>query len=79
MRHELGVRASFFCRYGRKGAVFALRHIKLASIGIIYSLSLIVLLALLGLFFFGETLNRREIVGFGFAVVAIMLLGRFAG
>ncbi len=59
------------------GWVFALRHIKLSSIGVIYSLSIVVLLTALGVFVFGETLNRREIVGIGFAVVAIVLLGRF--
>jgi drug/metabolite transporter (DMT)-like permease len=59
------------------GWVYALRHIKLASIGVIYSLSIVILLAALGVFVFGETLNRREILGFGFAVVAIVLLGRF--
>jgi len=61
------------------GWVYALRHIKLASIGVIYSLSIVILLAALGVFVFGETLNRREVVGFGFAVVAIVLLGRFGG
>jgi small multidrug resistance pump len=60
------------------GWVFALRHIKLASIGVVYSLSIVVLLAALGVFVFGETLNRFEILGFGFAVAAILLLGRFA-
>ncbi|MEI8206681.1 MAG: hypothetical protein WCG03_07375 [Kiritimatiellales bacterium] len=61
------------------GWVFVLRHIKLASIGVIYSLSIVVLLAALGVFVFGENLNRFEIAGFGFAVIAIVLLGRFGG
>jgi len=54
-----------------------MRHIKLASLGVLYSLSLVVLLAALGFFVFGETLNRRELLGFAFAVTAIVLLGRF--
>jgi drug/metabolite transporter (DMT)-like permease len=61
------------------GWVYALRHIKLASIGVIYSLSIVVLLAALGVFVFGETLNRYEIAGLVFAVIAIVLLGRFGG
>lgn len=61
------------------GWVFALRHIKLASIGVLYSLSIVILLAALGVFVFGETLSRVELVGFGFAVIAIVLLGRFGG
>lgn len=32
--------------------------------GVIYSLSIVILLAALGVFVFGETLNRREVVGF---------------
>lgn len=61
------------------GWVFAFRHIKLASIGVLYSLSTVILLAALGVFVFGETLNKFELVGFGFAVIAIVLLGRFGG
>lgn len=61
------------------GWVFALRHIKLASIGIIYSLSIVILLAALGVFVFGETLSKSELLGFVCAVVAIVLLGRFGG
>jgi drug/metabolite transporter (DMT)-like permease len=61
------------------GWVYALRHIKLASIGVIYSLSIVVLLAALGVFVFGETLNRYEVTGLIFAVIAIILLGRFGG
>jgi multidrug transporter EmrE-like cation transporter len=36
-------------------------------------------MAALGVFVFGETLNRIELVGLGFAVIAIVLLGRFGG
>ena len=61
------------------GWVFAFRHIKLASIGVLYSLLTVILLAALGVFVFGETLNRSELVGLGFAVIAIVLLGRFGG
>lgn len=61
------------------GWVYALRHIKLASIGVIYSLSIVVLLAALGVIVFGETLNRYEITGLVLAVIAIVLLGRFGG
>lgn len=59
------------------GWVYVFRHIKLATIGIYFSLSTVVLLAALGVFVFGETLNRFEVAGFGFAVIAIILLGRF--
>ena len=61
------------------GWVFIMPHMKLASIGVVYSLSIIVLMAILGACFFGEALKRHEIVGMGFAVAAIILLGRFGG
>ena len=59
--------------------VFIMPHMKLSSLGVVYSLSIVVLMALLGVLVFGETLNRYEIAGFGFATIAIILLGRFGG
>lgn len=61
------------------GWVFIMPHMKLASLGVVYSLSIILLMAALGVFVFGETLNRYEVAGFGLAVIAIILLGRFGG
>jgi drug/metabolite transporter (DMT)-like permease len=58
--------------------VYIFRHMKLAAIGAIYSLLTIAILAALGFFCFGETLNRREIAGLIFAVIAIALLWRVA-
>jgi len=51
---------------------------KLASIGVVYSLSMIVLMALLGTLFFGESLNLREVLGIGLAIIACLLLRRVA-
>jgi drug/metabolite transporter (DMT)-like permease len=61
------------------GWVFAMRYMKLATIGVVYSLSTILLLAVLGVVVFDETLNRYEILGIGFAVLSILLLARFGG
>lgn len=60
------------------GWVFTMRHIKMVSIGVIYSLSTIILLTAIAILVFGETLNWFEIFGVGFAVAAVLLLGRFA-
>lgn len=60
------------------GWVFAMRHMKLATIGVVYSLSTVLLLAALGVVVFGEALNRYEIAGIGFGVVSILLMARFA-
>lgn len=64
---------------GTFGWVFVMPHMKLASIGVIYSLAIVVLMALLGVFAFGESINRYEMAGLGFGVIAIILLGRFGG
>jgi drug/metabolite transporter (DMT)-like permease len=61
------------------GWVYIMRHIKLGPLGVIYSLSISILLTALGVLVFGETLNRYELAGFGFGLLAIVLLGRFGG
>jgi drug/metabolite transporter (DMT)-like permease len=53
-----------------------MRHLKLATIGVIYSVSMVLLLAGMGVLFFGETLSRAEVVGIVLAVVALFLLAR---
>lgn len=60
------------------GWVFVMRHLKLGTIGVLYSLSMIVLLTLVGVVFFQERLNRYEILGIGMAIASMFLLIRFA-
>jgi small multidrug resistance pump len=57
--------------------VFVMRHLKLAAIGGIYSVCMILMLTGMGFFFFNETLNRYEIVGILLAITSIGLLSRF--
>jgi multidrug transporter EmrE-like cation transporter len=57
--------------------VYVMRHLKLATIGVIYSVSMILLLTAMGVFFFEESLNRYEVAGIVLAVAAIVLLARF--
>jgi drug/metabolite transporter (DMT)-like permease len=56
--------------------VFVMRHLKLATIGVIYSVSMVLLLAGMGVVFFGESLSRTEIVGIGLAIAALVLIAR---
>lgn len=60
------------------GWVYVLRHAKLATVGAVYSVVLVIGLALAGVFGFRETLSASEVVGLGCAVAALVLLGRFA-
>ncbi len=58
--------------------VFALQNLKLATLGAIYCLVLILLLALGGILFFDEKLNRMEWLGLVLGCASIILLARFA-
>lgn len=60
------------------GWVYVMRHLKLATIGVVYSVSMIVLLTLIGLVVFRETLNYAEIAGLLMAFGSLILLVRFA-
>jgi drug/metabolite transporter (DMT)-like permease len=64
---------------GAFGWVFVLRHLKLATIGVVYSLSTVLLLTVLGAVVFDESLNRYEVAGIAFGVLSILLLARFSG
>jgi drug/metabolite transporter (DMT)-like permease len=57
--------------------VYLMRHLKLATIGVIYSVCMILLLAGMGVVFFGESLNRYEAAGIVLAILSILLLARF--
>ncbi len=56
--------------------VFVMRHLKLATIGVIYSVSMVLLLAGMGVLFFDEALSRTEILGIVLAIAALFLLAR---
>jgi multidrug transporter EmrE-like cation transporter len=59
------------------GWVFVMKHLKLATIGVVYSVSMIVLLTAIGVAFFGERLNGYEMAGLAMAVASLCLLTRF--
>jgi small multidrug resistance pump len=60
------------------GWVFVMRHLKLATIGVVYSVSMILLLTTIGIVLFRQPLNRFEIAGLAMAVGSLILLIRFA-
>jgi len=60
------------------GWVFVMKHLKLATIGVVYSVSMVLLLTAVGVVFFRESLNYYEIVGLVMAIASLMLLIRFA-
>src|SRR6516164_6837529 len=60
------------------GWVFVMRHLKLATISVLYSVSLVLLLTAMGVVLFRESLNYFEVIGIVLAVVSLVLLMRFA-
>ena len=60
------------------GWVFVMRHLKLATISVLYSVSLVLLLTAIGVGLFRESLNYFEVIGIVFAVASLVLLMRFA-
>jgi len=61
------------------GWVFVMRHLKLATIGVVYSVSMILLLTAMGALVFRESLSYYEIAGLAMAIGSLFLLIRFAG
>jgi small multidrug resistance pump len=56
--------------------LYVMRHLKLATLGIVYSVLMVLLLAGLGVVFFGESLSCLELAGIALATaVSCYLLG----
>jgi small multidrug resistance pump len=69
-----------FCVYASTafGWVFVMKYLKLATISVLYSVSMIVLLTTVGAVFFRESLSATEVVGLAMAIGSLVLLVRFA-
>lgn len=59
------------------GWAWTMRHLKLATLGAVFSVSMVLLMALLGFLAFRETLSKSEIVGIVLALISLALLARF--
>jgi drug/metabolite transporter (DMT)-like permease len=60
------------------GWVFVMKHLKLATLSVVYSVSMVLLLTVIGGVFFRESLNYYEIAGLVMAIASLILLIRFA-
>ena len=59
------------------GWVFVMKHLKLATMGGVYCVSMVLLLTAIGVVRFKEPLNGYEIAGLAMAVGSLLLLTRF--
>jgi len=60
------------------GWVFVMRQLKLGTISVLYSVSLVLLLTAIGVVVFRESQNHFEVIGIVLAVISLVLLMRFA-
>jgi small multidrug resistance pump len=60
------------------GWLFVMKHLKLATISVVYSVSMVLLLTAIGTLVFRESLKPLEIVGILLALTSLVLLVRFA-
>ena len=59
------------------GWVFVMKHLKLATVGVVYCVSMVLLLAVVGVVGFKESLSGYEIAGIAMAMASLVLLVRF--
>jgi small multidrug resistance pump len=59
------------------GWVFVMKHLKLGTVGVVYCVSMVLLLTAIGVVAFKEPLNGYEIAGLAMAVGSLLLLTRF--
>src|SRR5262245_10584350 len=59
------------------GWVFVMKHLKLATIAVVYSVSMVLLLTAIGVVIFRESLSYYEIAGLVMAIASLILLVRF--
>jgi drug/metabolite transporter (DMT)-like permease len=60
------------------GWLFVMKHLKLATISVLYSVSMVLLLTAIGALVFRESLKTLEVVGIVLALASLVLLVRFA-
>jgi drug/metabolite transporter (DMT)-like permease len=60
------------------GWVFVMKHLKLATISVVYSVSMMLLLTAVGVLAFRESLTYFEAAGIVLALASLVLLMRFA-
>lgn len=63
---------------GAFGWVWVMRHLKLSHIGVVFSVSTVLFLGLLGILGFQERLRGTESLGIALGVASLILLGRRA-
>ena len=59
------------------GWFFIMKYMKLSTLGVVYAVTIVISLAIMGSLFFKESLSAYEIIGIFLGIISILLLGRF--
>ena len=59
------------------GWFYVMKHMKLGVLGMFYSLTTVILLAIVGAIFFRERLTMFDLVGISLGIASIIILARF--
>jgi multidrug transporter EmrE-like cation transporter len=59
------------------GWVFVMKHLKLATVGVVYCVSMTLLLTAVGVLAFEESLSVYEMAGIAMAIASLVILVRF--
>ena len=57
--------------------IYVFKHLKLATVGGFYALFTVLMAAVVGIAFFGESVSRYEFLGIAMASASLVLLARF--
>ncbi len=60
------------------GWFFAMKHIKLATLGVVYTVTTAIGLAIVGALFFHEKISPIEIFAIILAIIALLLMAKFS-
>lgn len=60
------------------GWVFVMKSVKLSTLGVVYGVSCIILLAIVSVFVFNEKISIPEIIGISLGLSSLILLYRFS-
>jgi drug/metabolite transporter (DMT)-like permease len=60
------------------GWFYLMKQIKLSTLGVFYTMSTLIFVTLISVFYFKENINIYEIIGIVTAIISVILLARFA-
>jgi len=69
-----------FCIYAATafGWFFVMKHLKLSTLGVVYAISTILFITMVGVLYYNESLSAYEMAGIVLGIISLLLMARFA-